>query len=67
MRGRDSFLKAGGTSLTLVPCMNEHPAWIDALEGMVTSRWSDAARSPSRGNTLTATSRLSPVVSSGRS
>jgi protoporphyrin/coproporphyrin ferrochelatase len=43
MRGRDSFLKAGGTELTLVPCMNEHPVWIDALEGMVTSRWSDAA------------------------
>ena len=73
MRGRDSFVKAGGTSLTLVPCMNEHPAWIDALEGMVTSRWSDAAParpgggSAAQGNTLTAISRLSPVVSSARS
>jgi ferrochelatase len=52
MRGRDSFVKAGGTSLTLVPCMNEHSAWIDALEGMVTSRWSDAA--PARPKTATA-------------
>ena len=39
MRGRDAFLKAGGSTLTLVPCMNEHPAWIDALQAMVTSRW----------------------------
>jgi ferrochelatase len=44
IRGRDSFLRAGGTEMTLVPCVNEHPAWIDALERMVTSRWSDALR-----------------------
>ncbi len=44
MRGRDAFLQAGGTELTLVPCMNEHPKWIDALERMVTGRWGDAAR-----------------------
>jgi ferrochelatase len=44
IRGRESFLKAGGTELTLVPCMNEHPLWIEALARMVTSRWSDAAR-----------------------
>jgi ferrochelatase len=35
MRGRESFLKAGGEDLTLVPCMNEHPQWITALEKMV--------------------------------
>jgi ferrochelatase len=46
IRGRDSFLKAGGTDLTLVPCLNEHPAWIDALQAMVTSRWRDAALPP---------------------
>ena len=44
MRGRDAFLQAGGTELTLVPCMNEHPKWIDALERMVTNTWGDAAR-----------------------
>ena len=32
MRGRESFLKSGGGELTLVPCMNEHPLWISALE-----------------------------------
>jgi protoporphyrin/coproporphyrin ferrochelatase len=34
MRGRESFLKSGGADLTLVPCMNEHPLWISALEKM---------------------------------
>jgi ferrochelatase len=35
MRGRETFLQAGGTELTLIPCMNEHPLWIDALEKMI--------------------------------
>ena len=33
--GRDSFLEAGGESYTLIPCLNEHPLWIAALEKMV--------------------------------
>jgi protoporphyrin/coproporphyrin ferrochelatase len=32
LRGRESFLEAGGKELTLIPCLNEHPAWLDALE-----------------------------------
>lgn len=32
IRGRDSFVGAGGRELTLIPCLNEHPAWLDALE-----------------------------------
>jgi ferrochelatase len=35
MRGRETFLKAGGDDLTLISCMNEHPQWLDALEKMV--------------------------------
>jgi ferrochelatase len=35
LRGRDTFLEAGGKQFTLIPCLNEHPAWIDALEKMV--------------------------------
>ncbi|MEK7684410.1 MAG: ferrochelatase [Verrucomicrobiota bacterium] len=31
LRGRDSFLKAGGTEFTLIPCLNEHPAWLNTL------------------------------------
>lgn len=43
MRGRDSFLRAGGRELQLIPCMNEHPRWIEALADFVTRRWPDAA------------------------
>lgn len=35
MRGRETFLKAGGSEFSLIPCLNEHPLWLDALEGMV--------------------------------
>lgn len=35
MRGKETFLQAGGESYTLIPCLNEHPAWIAALEHMV--------------------------------
>ncbi|MCX6966679.1 MAG: ferrochelatase [Verrucomicrobia bacterium] len=37
MRGRETFLEAGGEEFTLIPCMNEHPQWLCALEGMVRS------------------------------
>jgi ferrochelatase len=30
-RGREQFLAAGGESLQLVPCVNDHPAWVEAL------------------------------------
>jgi protoporphyrin/coproporphyrin ferrochelatase len=35
IRGRETFLAAGGSELTLIPCMNAHPQWLDALEKMV--------------------------------
>jgi ferrochelatase len=35
LRGRETFLQAGGEEFTLVPCLNDHPRWIDALEKMV--------------------------------
>jgi len=35
IRGRASFLEAGGVDCQLIPCMNEHPLWITALEKMV--------------------------------
>jgi ferrochelatase len=37
MRGREIFLEAGGTDFDLIPCLNEHPRWLDALEQMVRS------------------------------
>jgi ferrochelatase len=35
IRGRESFLGAGGGDLKLIPCLNEHPLWIAVLEKMV--------------------------------
>jgi len=35
MRGRDTFLQAGGKEFAQIPCLNEHPLWIEALEGMI--------------------------------
>ncbi|AYN93511.1 ferrochelatase [Pseudomonas sp. LTJR-52] len=31
MRGKEQFEEAGGQELVLVPCLNDHPAWVDAL------------------------------------
>ena len=36
IRGQESFLQSGGQSLRLVPCLNEHPLWLTALERMIT-------------------------------
>ena len=35
MRGRETFLHAGGKELTLIPCLNDHPLWVEALEKMI--------------------------------
>ncbi len=35
LRGRETFLGAGGTDFVLIPCLNEHPLWLAALEQMV--------------------------------
>lgn len=31
IRGEEVFQQAGGESLTLIPCLNDHPAWVDLL------------------------------------
>jgi len=35
LRGRDTFVDAGGVELQLIPCLNEHPRWLAALQKMV--------------------------------
>ena len=35
MRGKESFLEAGGKEFALIPCLNEHPMWISTLEKMI--------------------------------
>jgi ferrochelatase len=34
IRGRESFMQAGGKEFDQIPCLNEHPLWIDTLVGM---------------------------------
>jgi len=34
-RGRESFLKAGGESFTMIPCLNTHPLWVSAIAGWI--------------------------------
>ena len=35
MRGRDSFLGAGGAEFAQIPCLNEHLLWLETLQKMV--------------------------------
>lgn len=35
LRGRDAFRAAGGGELRLIPCLNEHPLWLSALEKLI--------------------------------
>jgi ferrochelatase len=39
IRGCETFLTAGGEDFTLIPCLNNHPLWLDALENMVRSHF----------------------------
>jgi ferrochelatase len=34
-RGREAFLKAGGESFTMIPCLNTHPLWIKAIAAWI--------------------------------
>jgi ferrochelatase len=34
IRGRETFLEAGGAELTYLPCLNDDPLWIDALAAL---------------------------------
>ncbi len=31
IRGEEVFIEAGGQSLTLIPCLNDHPSWVKTL------------------------------------
>ena len=41
-RGRDSFIAAGGVKFLQIPCLNDHPAFIDFLAKR-TQRWLNRA------------------------
>jgi len=46
MENRDAFLKAGGGEYHAIPCLNEHPAWIDALCGIAWDQLHGWLRAP---------------------
>ncbi|MBI4027337.1 MAG: ferrochelatase [Verrucomicrobia bacterium] len=35
IRGKENFLAAGGESFTMIPCLNDHPRWMDTLTSYV--------------------------------
>jgi protoporphyrin/coproporphyrin ferrochelatase len=35
IRGRESFMEAGGTSYTYIPCLNTNPLWVKTIAGWV--------------------------------
>jgi ferrochelatase len=30
-RGRESFMKAGGETYEMIPCLNTNPVWVDTI------------------------------------
>jgi ferrochelatase len=48
MRGKETFLEAGGREFKQIPCLNEHPRWLETLrkqvEGFVGSREAQPTR-----------------------
>lgn len=39
MRAKQQWLDLGGESLTLIPCLNAQPVWVESLTGVVQSRF----------------------------
>lgn len=35
MRGKEQFLKAGGQSFTMIPCLSEHPSWVQSVCNLI--------------------------------
>ncbi len=48
IRGQETFAAAGGEQLTQIPCLNEHPRWLEALEAMIRG-YLDGAQRPDTG------------------
>ncbi len=34
-RGKETFMQAGGESFAMIPCLNTHPLWVEAIAGWV--------------------------------
>ncbi len=35
LRGKEAFLAAGGEEFHMIPCMNDHPIWVEALASLI--------------------------------
>ena len=46
LRGRETFLAAGGKEFHLIPCLNDHPLWLAFLERLVRDFTGNAFREP---------------------
>jgi ferrochelatase len=53
IRGRESFLSAGGTNFDLIPCLNSHPLWIQTLESMINESLLSPSSNPHQHSTST--------------
>ena len=42
-RGQETFIKAGGNKLTLVPCLNDRPDWVTGLGELLIDHSNDDA------------------------
>ena len=45
MRAQEDFVAAGGERLELVPSLNAHPAWVEAVIGLLEDALPPGARS----------------------
>ncbi len=43
VEGRETFLEAGGESFEQIPCLNDHPAWVDLLVRRIADNFADSA------------------------
>ena len=43
MRAEEDFVEAGGEELTLIPCVNTHPRWIEGMENLTRRRLEEFA------------------------
>lgn len=53
MRGKETFLKAGGAEFTSIPCLNENPEWIKVMERMI----ADFSQQPARQESVAQAAR----------
>jgi ferrochelatase len=38
IRGKETFMEAGGESYTMIPCLNTHPLWVNTVVGLINSK-----------------------------